>query len=278
LVRDLEEVGYPVDPEASWTPGEEALEPLSAYLPSWRLWEALVTKYAGLSGEELSTPWRPFGLSVGRAARPAGGERLELRFPFQISQKALIQFIRASWPEWKEEGLVHARRPLSDKAVALLRLVTLELPPEITWRERLEVWNERYPDWAVGNVRHFQRGFRRYEEQLTGQQYGLEWAYAPETLEFEQYTAEDVRSLLKEGGPKARRFVRQHAATFKTRYEATVQERGEDMADVLYGVRWAQDVLEEVKRSAPTPDPASARLHQWPAEKWRWRAPERSDQ
>jgi hypothetical protein len=67
---------------------------------------------------------------------------------------------------------------LEARAEALLRFVCIENQPDTPWREMMQRWNEKYPDWRHKSVRDFRSRFLRYEKQLTGRAYGLEWFYS----------------------------------------------------------------------------------------------------
>lgn len=155
-------------------------------------------------------PWKPvtaswtnwvFGDS---AARPA---EVTLRFDHRISQRSLVAQIRAIWPRLLKGGFVRQTRPLKLKAVALVRLICLEMPPGTTWEKRLAVWNRRHGrkqddqgrPWKYGGVYPFQRDFRRAERQLTGEAYGLEYLYNP----IARLTEEELTDRCKGGDRQA---------------------------------------------------------------------------
>lgn len=129
-------------------------------------------------------PWKPawaewvswpLGDSASRQAE------VTLHFDYRLSQRELVAHIRRMWPMFRERGFIRQTRPLKSKAIALVRLICLDLPPGTTWAERLGVWRKRYGrrEGRYGGVYPFQRDFRRAERQLTGQHYGLEHFYNP---------------------------------------------------------------------------------------------------
>jgi hypothetical protein len=75
---------------------------------------------------------------------------------------------------YRPKGWVRTTRPLGKRAIALVRFVCLESAEGLTWRERLALWNERYPDWAFPDARRLQAAFRRAELQLTGSRGALD--------------------------------------------------------------------------------------------------------
>ncbi len=60
-----------------------------------------------------------------------------------------------------------------------------------TWRERLALWNERFPRWRFKDARRFQAAFRRGELQLTGNRGGLRLLYW--TLQEYEQNQRDLR-------------------------------------------------------------------------------------
>lgn len=73
---------------------------------------------------------------------------------------------------------MHATRRPESRAVAYIRHVCLDTPPDTPWRQLMASWNDRYPEWAHRDVRTFRSAFTRAEVQLTGERYGLEWFYS----------------------------------------------------------------------------------------------------
>ncbi len=178
-------------------------------------WELLTDIYAeewriNVPDKEQPFPWEPvtaswanwiFGDSATRQAE------VTLRFDHRISQRSLVAKIRAIWPRLRKGGYVRQTRPLKLKAVALIRLICLELPPGTIWEKRLAVWNRRHGrkqddagrSWKYAGVYPFQRDFRRAERQITGGPYGLEYLYNP----IARLTEEELAERCKRGDRQA---------------------------------------------------------------------------
>jgi len=110
----------------------------------------------------------------------------------RLSLRTLVAVLRKAWPDLLRDGWARRTRPLGDRALALLRFVSLEAPKGSTWRERQAAWNEAVAGrgWEYEDVRDLERKFRRAELQLTGVRDGLHHLHdtSPPRL-----TAADVR-------------------------------------------------------------------------------------
>ncbi|MCE5252890.1 MAG: hypothetical protein LLG45_01555 [Actinomycetia bacterium] len=194
--------------------------------------------------------WHPVAVGVIHNLNMGPGmavPRVRLEFDGRISRKALHRLIDILWQDWKDRRAVLPRRPLTDKAIRLVRLVCLILPPERSWRERMTAWNEAYPHEAFNNAWDFQQKFRRAEKQLTDAEYGLEWAYEAEPLPPWGLPPEEEARLLARGGPRALRYVSMHFDYVRERYDLDLRWNPDKAAR-----GWASDVIELVT-SGPEP-------------------------
>ena len=109
----------------------------------------------------------------------ANQARVTLEFDHRFSQRSLVAQIRAMWPVFVKCGYVRQTRPLLPKAIALIRLICIELPPGKTWADRMKAWNKKHGrrEGRYSDIYPFQRDFRRAERQLSGEPYGLEYFY-----------------------------------------------------------------------------------------------------
>ncbi len=148
----------------------------------WRLLRKLNAAYHKAEPKAPgSSDWSP--MRVSRVALnfdtyPTTSE-VVVRFDSRVSLRALNIALRGVWPQLHQRGWLRRSRPLGERALALIRFVCLETPPDVTWRSRLEAWNASNPNWAYLGVRAFERDFRRAEEELTGERRSLESFYNP---------------------------------------------------------------------------------------------------
>jgi hypothetical protein len=156
---------------------------LAASISSDGRWRVLRKLNAAYHEAEPDAPgsseWSP--VRVSRVAlnldmHPTTSE-VVVRFDSRLSLRTLNNALRGVWPQLHRRGWLRRSRPLGERALALLRFVCLETPPESTWRRRLDAWNASHPNWTYSGVRAFERDLRRAEEELTGEGYALEWFY-----------------------------------------------------------------------------------------------------
>ena len=190
-------------------PPETVLRESSGYLPSggrddrWDLWRDL-RKAAGCDDE-----WAAITVShvYDASGSPALGLRMvEISVDHRMSEQDLVKYIHTIWSRLKEEGWVRPTRRPQARAIAYIRHVCLETPPEAKWRERLRLWNEKYPHWRHQDVRAFQAQFFRAETQLTGEYRGLRWFYDPDFKTIAKLTHDAEVALWERTDPEARRL------------------------------------------------------------------------
>ncbi len=141
---------------------------------------------------ELPTPsvaardWVPLMLTrvVSLADYPLISHRIEISIDARLPLRSLKRELDALWQRLGQQRWVKRSRPIGPQGIALIRFVCLEGSRGLTWRERLDDWNAKFPkrtkaDAAMrfDDVRAFQSAFRRHENQLTGHPYGLAWFY-----------------------------------------------------------------------------------------------------
>jgi hypothetical protein len=184
----------------------------------WRLIDALGDRYREEtgSGDDRWEPVRVTGRRVVLSESPDQQSRVSLDFDNRMSQRALANAIKSVWPTLRERGFVRQTRPLKPRALALIRLICLDLPVGSTWSERLASWNKKHPDWPYETAYPMQRDFRRAEQQLTGSRYGLEWFYEPAA----RLSDDELESAAKQGDRRvgqylSRLFDRQVALAFE---------------------------------------------------------------
>lgn len=170
-----------------WNSGVVSRESDSFVSPlrSDRRWPLLRKLNAAYHQAEANAPgssdWSPVRVSrvaLNFDAFPTTSE-VVVRFDDRLSLHALKNALRNVWPELHRRGWLRRSRPLGERALTLLRFVCLEMPPDATWRARLEGWNLAHPSWVYSGVRAFERDFRRAEEELTGERHALELFYNP---------------------------------------------------------------------------------------------------
>jgi len=141
----------------------------------WDLWREL-QEAAG-----ITTKWAPFTVTrvLDETAGPAlPSERVEISFDARMPRSVLLGRIRAIWPRLAKEHWIRGTRRPEARAVAYVRHVCLENPPDTPWRQLMTSWNAAHPQWKHRDVRAFRSAFSRAERQLTGEPYGLEWFYS----------------------------------------------------------------------------------------------------
>ena len=149
-------------------------------------------------------PWAPLSF-LGQAADPFGrlGDlRLRVEFDARMPLDQVVKALREAWPRLREQGVVRQTRRWKPRAVALIRHVCLDIPPEASWSARLTAWNQRYAEWAFKDARAFNTEFHKLEAALTGSKRGLAPFYDPEEWALIQPIPEFFR-LLDSANPGA---------------------------------------------------------------------------
>jgi hypothetical protein len=141
---------------------------------------------------------------------------LHIQVDPRVNYRRLTAELRRLWPELVRRGWVRRTRSLEDRSIALLRFVCLETPAESSWRDRMHRWNTRYPGWAYTDARPFQSAFRRAEQQLTGEPYGLEWFYNPVV----RLPDAEARQLARQGDRAARAVFRRRSKKMREAIQA----------------------------------------------------------
>jgi len=199
LVGDYFAAGEATDSESEEEWRSEALEtirltilalkdagylPLATLVPTvpddarWPLLCDLSAASERLSGWRAASgqPYRPFrvGRMLDFTVYPPASF-VSIQVDNRMSMRTVVCILREMWPRLVEDGWVRRTRPLGDRAIALLRFVSLQTPKDAAWRDRQSAWNEAFADrgWAFADVRAFERAFRRAEVQLTGTRNGL---------------------------------------------------------------------------------------------------------
>jgi hypothetical protein len=168
-------------------------EPIGSFNdPRWQLWRDLIDKASG--GQQRSR-WRPFYLQrhVDRTIPGVLSQTIRVEFDHRMPMAALLEELKGLWPKLVEREWVRPSKPLGDRKIALIRLVCLELGMDMTWEQRLQEWNLRYPDWQYsGNnaVRKFAADFHDGEARLAGFRGALRWAYDGSEWEFQHLMAD----------------------------------------------------------------------------------------
>lgn len=193
----------------------DALAPPVASDGRWRLLRDLNGAYHRMAPEAPGDrrDWFPVSVSgpaLNLDTRPPTSEII-LRFDNRVSRRTLIGALRRSWPELIGRGWLRRTRPLGDRALALIRFVCLETPPGTTWRSRLEAWDTVHPHWAYRRVRALERGFRRAEQQLTGEPFGLQWFYEPAS----RLNLPELFRAGAGGDRRARAFIKRSTAKWR---------------------------------------------------------------
>jgi hypothetical protein len=130
--------------------------------------------------------WAPLMLTrvVSLADYPLISHRIEISIDARLPLRSLKRELDALWQRLGQQRWVKRSRPIGPRGIALIRFVCFEGSREVTWRERLDAWNAKFPKatkadvtMRFDDVRAFQKAFRRHEKQLTGHAYGLAWFY-----------------------------------------------------------------------------------------------------
>lgn len=189
----------------------------------WQLLRDLDHRFHALFVGPEQEPWEPLSV-VGERIDPNReplARRVTISFDSRLSQQALIAEIRRMWPRLTRSRLVRRTRPLSDRSDALIRYVCLDEEPDRSWQDRLESWNQKHDRWQFAGVPQFERAFRRAEEQLTGEKFGLEWFYAS----IARIPFEEVVDRFESGDAEARRYLRYRAPNQRSFFETRTYRR-----------------------------------------------------
>ena len=89
---------------------------------------------------------------------------MTVRFDYRLSPDALAAELKKYWPEMLRRGAVRRPSRLTERSLALLHFVCLELLPGMTWRQRMEAWNDSHSEWRHQHAQDFQGKFHRAEE------------------------------------------------------------------------------------------------------------------
>jgi len=197
---------------------------------------------------ELPTPsvaaqeWAPLMLTrvVSLGDFPLISHRVEITIDARLPLRSLKRELDALWQRLGQQRWVKRSRPIGPRGIALIRFVCFEGSREVTWRERLDAWNAKFPkatkaDVAMrfDDVRAFQKAFRRHEKQLTGHAYGLAWFYD-----------EFMRQWLtrKPGSPVVGKPTRQQVVMMlhmiSVLHEAEEPRRAAELLEALKAARW----------------------------------------
>jgi len=142
---------------------------------------------------------RPIGFYTGNAP-PAVGRMVEIHFDARIPLVRLTRGLRNTWPELLKRGMVERSRPLGARKIKLLRFVCLDMP-SVSWGERHDEWNRRFPDWAYAKRQVFITECHDAEESLAGRPHALAWFYNAKT----RLATEDLEALKRQGDRDAAR-------------------------------------------------------------------------
>jgi hypothetical protein len=116
--------------------------------------------------------------------------------------------------------------------VELLRFVCLEMS-KISWRERLEAWNSRFPEWQYSSREAFVTAVHDAEHSLTGDRHGLAWFYDAKA----KLGREELKALARQGDPAAQReadrrreqgFASMQEAGIKVQFERKKKRDGKE--------------------------------------------------
>ena len=145
----------------------------------WQLWRDLSRERNKANDSPSQTAWVPLRLTrvLDLRSRPLACERIEVSVDSRIALSQLHKELDRVWKLLREDGWAKRTRPLGERALSLLRFVCLDSHLDASWRQRLDAWNNAYPDLAFKDVRAFLSAFRRAERDLTGSDYGLAWYY-----------------------------------------------------------------------------------------------------
>ncbi|HEV2125449.1 MAG TPA: hypothetical protein VGW38_22085 [Chloroflexota bacterium] len=106
-------------------------------------------------------------------------QRVVITVDPRVSQGTLVRELKRVWPELIRREWMRQTRTPDDETIALLRFVCFEVDKNTTWRQRVNAWNRRYPQWPKDTDSNFAKAFRRAAKRLTGDMHGLEWAHNP---------------------------------------------------------------------------------------------------